>query len=269
MAETWYPVIDYLLCTECGTSVSKCPHGVYDISKAPTPVVKKPESCVDHCHGCGNRCPVGAITYVGEDTGWTPPNGSTVSEEACCSCGCGETSEKDEENSPCGCGVVSAKKLLIEYMYLDLQTCDRCIGTDNVLDEVMMIVTPAFQLAGYTVEYNKIEMDTAETAEKYKFMSSPTIRVNGRDICTSVKENSCGCCSDISGTDVDCRVFEYSGVTYEVPPKEMLAGVVFKTVFGQENSACSCGGYELPENLKEFFEGKKNKSGCSCGGNCC
>jgi ferredoxin len=31
------------------------------------------ENCVDHCHGCGNKCPVGAITYVGEDTGWTPP----------------------------------------------------------------------------------------------------------------------------------------------------------------------------------------------------
>ena len=34
MAKTWYPVIDYLTCTECGTCVSKCPHGVYDTAKA-------------------------------------------------------------------------------------------------------------------------------------------------------------------------------------------------------------------------------------------
>lgn len=254
MAKNWYPVIDYLTCIECGTCVSKCPHNVYDKAKAPSPIVRKPEDCIDHCHGCGNRCPVGAITYVGDDTGWTPPNGNQESEESCCSCGCGES---------------SGKKVLVEYLYLDLQTCDRCIGTDNVLDEVIMTLTPALQMAGYEVEYNKIKMETAELAEQYQFLSSPTIRVNGQDICQSVAENSCGCCSDISGTDVDCRVFEYNGETYEIPPKEMLAVAILQVVFGQAEPGCSCGGYELPENLKDFFEGKKNKSGCSCGGNCC
>lgn len=73
MAQKWYPVIDYTSCIECGTCSSGCPHGVYDMNKAPSPVVVHPENCVDHCHGCGNKCPVGAITYVGEDTGWTPP----------------------------------------------------------------------------------------------------------------------------------------------------------------------------------------------------
>ena len=161
------------------------------------------------------------------------------------------------------------KKALIEYLYLDLKTCDRCIGTDRVLDGVMLILTPALILAGYKVEYNRIEMKTAEIAERYKFLSSPTIRVNGRDICLSVKENSCGCCSDISGTDVACRVFEYDGKSYEVPPKQMLAESILQAIFGKVETGCSCGEYELPENLKEFFEGKKSKSGCSCGANCC
>lgn len=49
MAKTWYPVIDYLTCVECGTCVVKCPHGVYDTTKAPSPVVKKPEACGDRC----------------------------------------------------------------------------------------------------------------------------------------------------------------------------------------------------------------------------
>jgi len=84
--KTWYPVVDYLVCKECGSCVEKCPHGVYDTEKAPTPVVKNPEFCVDHCHGCGNRCPAGAITYVGEDTGWTPPNGEKNPCGACCLC---------------------------------------------------------------------------------------------------------------------------------------------------------------------------------------
>jgi len=113
MTKTWYPVIDYLLCTECGTCVSKCPHGVYDTTKAPSPVVKDPEACIEHCHGCGNRCPAGAITYVGEDTGWTPPNGSPEVAQSGCSCANSDSSDK---------------KALVEYLYLDLQTCDRCIG---------------------------------------------------------------------------------------------------------------------------------------------
>lgn len=86
MAKSWYPVIDYSSCTECGACSSMCPHQVYDMKKTPVPVVVNPVSCVDHCHGCGNRCPVGAITYVGDDTGWTPPNGEIRKEEPACGC---------------------------------------------------------------------------------------------------------------------------------------------------------------------------------------
>ena len=87
MAKKWYPVVDYAKCAECGVCIEKCPHGVYDKTKAPTPVVKNPVSCVDHCHGCGNRCPVGAITYVGDNTGWTPPKGKQKEGESPCSRG--------------------------------------------------------------------------------------------------------------------------------------------------------------------------------------
>jgi NAD-dependent dihydropyrimidine dehydrogenase PreA subunit len=89
MSEKWYPVIDYVTCVECGTCSAKCSHGVYDMAKAPSPVVVQPASCVDHCHGCGNLCPAGAITYVGDNTGWVPPHGTPVPDEdrgGACSC---------------------------------------------------------------------------------------------------------------------------------------------------------------------------------------
>jgi NAD-dependent dihydropyrimidine dehydrogenase PreA subunit len=260
MAKAWYPVVDYPACIECGTCVAKCPHGVYDVAKAPTPIVKNPVECIDHCHGCGNRCPVGAITYVGDDTGWMPPNGSAnaVEEEsAACGCGCGGE-----------CDEASERKVVVEYLYLDVTTCERCMGTDDELDEVMMVLTPALELAGLDVQYNKVEMATAEMARQYRFLSSPTVRVNGLDICESVAENSCGCLSEISGMDVDCRVFEYGGQSYEVPPKEMLAEAILRAAFGKPEGGCTCGNYELPDNLKSFYEGKGRKS-CSCGGNCC
>ncbi len=77
MSAAWYPVIDYSLCTECGTCISMCCKGVYDLKKAPVPVVVKPDGCVQGCRGCGSKCPVGAISYVGDSVA-----------SASCSCGC-------------------------------------------------------------------------------------------------------------------------------------------------------------------------------------
>lgn len=90
MSKKWYPVIDYAECIECGACVGKCSHGVYNKEKAPVPIVMKPEKCIYKCHGCGNLCPVGAITYVGDNTGWVPPRGGNEakSEDAGCGCSC-------------------------------------------------------------------------------------------------------------------------------------------------------------------------------------
>ena len=253
MAKMWYPVIDYGVCEDCGNCVSFCRHGVYDKIKAPSAVVIYPEGCVDHCHGCGDKCPMGAISYVGDDTGWVPLNGEGSKLVPCTSCRCSESSKKE---------------VLVEYLYLDLKTCDRCIGTDKVLDEVMLILTDALHIAGYEVEYKKIKMETAELAEKHNFLSSPTISVNGQDVFESVKENECGCCGEISGTSVDCRVFEFEGMTHEVPPKELIAQAILKKIFGNQSSDARTF-YELPNNLKTFFEGKNSKTACSCVSNCC
>ncbi|MDD5602962.1 MAG: DUF2703 domain-containing protein, partial [Eubacteriales bacterium] len=151
-------------------------------------------------------------------------------------------------------------------------------GTDRELDDVMMTLTPALELAGHRVLYDKTEIKTEELATQYKFLSSPTIRVNGKDICMSVKENDCNCCSDIGGTDVDCRIFEYEGREYEIPPKEMLASAILKIASGADAAAkgggsegscsCSCGDYKLPDNLKNFFDGKE-KVNCACEGDSC
>ena len=162
----------------------------------------------------------------------------------------------------CCCSI--EKTIRIEYLYLDLNTCDRCVGTDEVLDEVVAVLKPVLELAGYQISYQKQEITTAEVAETYRFLSSPTILVNGRDIFGAITESDCGCCGDIAGVQVDCRVYEYEGKTYEVPTKEMLADAILKTIYTP--APCTCGEYQLPENLKRFFEGKENKAASSC---CC
>lgn len=155
------------------------------------------------------------------------------------------------------------KEITIDYLYLDLNTCDRCVGTDEVLDEVLDVLEPTLQLAGYEVERRKIEMSTSELATQYEFLSSPTIRVNGKDICLSVEENDCGCCSDIAGCDVECRVFRYGDKIYEIPPKEMLANAILETLFSNRTEI-NRPEYIMPENLKEFYANKysnKNENG--------
>ena len=161
------------------------------------------------------------------------------------------------------------KKVEIEYLYLDLNTCDRCVGTDTVLEEVIDELKPAFAIAGYEISYDKIEILSKDLAVKHRFVSSPTVRVNGIDICEDVKESDCGCCGEISGTQVDCRVFEYEGKLYEVPPKAMLAEAIMRYAFDEANNS-DLGNYELPENLRTFFAGKEKKTSCCCcGGSCC
>lgn len=73
MAKDWYPIVDSEKCSSCGKCSEKCSHGVYDKEKSPKAYVVFPEGCVDHCHGCGDLCPSGAITYANDNTGWTPP----------------------------------------------------------------------------------------------------------------------------------------------------------------------------------------------------
>jgi len=155
------------------------------------------------------------------------------------------------------------KTVLVEYLYLDLQVCNRCIGTEQVLEEVLTGLSPALHLAGYTLDYRKIKMETPELARQYQFESSPTVRVNGRDVCFKVQENLCDCCSDISGSVVNCRVFVYEGQTYEVPPKEMLAEAILKGIFWSPAAGCCTDSeYKLAENLEVFYKGKHKRSGC-------
>ena len=157
------------------------------------------------------------------------------------------------------CRRFKKKEIKIEYLYLDLNTCARCVGTDSVLEDVIKVLSPAFVLAGYGISYHKTEIATEKDAILHRFVSSPTIRVNGRDICNSVQKNNCGCCGDIAGTQVNCRVYSYKGKLYEVPPAEMIAEAILKMAFKPKAFPCHLGRYVLPDNLKKFFDGKTHK----------
>lgn len=169
----------------------------------------------------------------------------------CCSCGsncCGN--ENDLEDS--------RRCIVIDFLYLDVTICERCQGTDKILDEALIEVSNILKATGVDVIVNKINVNTEDLAIKHKFLTSPTIRINGADIQMDYKESLCESCGDLCGDDVDCRVWIYQGKEYNEPPRAMIIESILKAVYGgsikQEE-----GKYKLPENLKNFYESIKRK----------
>lgn len=164
------------------------------------------------------------------------------------------------------------KSVTIDFLYLDLSVCTRCQGTDNSLDEAIEAVYGVLKETGIEVLVNKINVISEELAVKYKFISSPTIRVNGHDIQMEVKESLCESCGDLCGSDVDCRVWVYEGKEYTEPPKAMIIEGILKEIYGNNSNEYVEEKYGIPENLKKFYTIMKLKGGSSktkSDGSCC
>jgi len=99
------------------------------------------------------------------------------------------------------------------------------------------------------------------------FVSSPTIRINGRDLQPEVKEELCPSCSDLCGDDVECRVWVYEGGEYWAPPKAMIVSAIMAEAYGgRQITEASSARNGLPDNLKRFFAVKDDPA---CGDTSC
>ncbi len=166
----------------------------------------------------------------------------------CCSCGGG-----------C-CGGPEKKQIAIDFLYLDLEVCGRCQGTDAVLEEAIADVGGVLNAAGMEVSVNKINVATEALAIRYRFESSPTIRVNGKDIDMAMEENRCESCGELCGEDVDCRVWTYQGIQYDIPPKALIVNAILSEVYGGGISQKQKE-YVLSKNLEQFYRAMEKKKG--------
>jgi hypothetical protein len=121
-------------------------------------------------------------------------------------------------------------------MYLDLSICTRCQGTEDSLEEAIEDVAKVLELAGAEVVVNKVHIDSKEKAIQYRFESSPTIRINGKDMQLEMRESLCESCGDLCGDEVDCRVWVYKGKEYKVPPKAMIIDSILREVYSDKNA---------------------------------
>ena len=108
------------------------------------------------------------------------------SDAGCCSCGSGCCGQEQKK-----------RQIIIDFLYLDLSVCKRCQGTETNLEDAVNEVSTVLRTAGFDIVVNKININSRELAIEHHFLSSPTIRVNGRDIALEVKESSCKECGDL------------------------------------------------------------------------
>ena len=186
---------------------------------------------------------------------------------SCCSdcnddvegCACGTeccTPSNDESNEK--------KQIVLDYLFCDLSVCTRCKGTDTSVEDAIRDIE---SLTGINVKLNKIHVATQEQAIQYKFVSSPTIRVNGKDIQVELKEDNCESCGELCGDEMDCRLWTYQGKTYTVAPKAMIVDAMLKAVYGGNHTSESDQEYSIPDNLKKFFilmESKASNPSMKC-----
>jgi len=147
--------------------------------------------------------------------------------------------------------------LEIEFLFLDLTTCSRCLGADRSLASALTLVREVLEATGVEVEVTKVLVDSEPQARALRFVSSPTIRVDGQDVALELRESSCGteACADGCGEQIACRVWVHRGQEYTEPPVAMIVDAILGHVYGAApaKAAPSPDPYELPENLARFF----------------
>lgn len=150
--------------------------------------------------------------------------------------------------------------IMIDFLFLDLTTCTRCVGTDQSLETALDIVRDVLDATGVAVEVRKTLVQTTAQARELRFVSSPTIRINGRDLAFELKESSCGseACTDGCGDHIACRVWTYRGQEYTEAPVGLIVDAVLGDLYGggARPARTPDDAYELPENLESFFAGK-------------
>lgn len=154
------------------------------------------------------------------------------------------------------------RQLDIEFLFLDLQSCTRCVGTDVTLQEALDLTRAALAVAGIEVNVTKRLIESEADAQQFRFVSSPTIRINGQDITGTFVESACNSCSDLCACNgsVDCRVWRYRGQDYTEAPTGLIVEAILRHAAAPV-AVSSEPFVDVPENLKQFFRSRSRATG--------
>src|SRR5215216_5096641 len=124
------------------------------------------------------------------------------------------------------------EQIEVDFMYLDLDICTRCLGTDANLETALTAVGEVLEAAGVETVVRKTLVESAAQAAELGFVSSPTIRVNGKDIALEFRESNCDSCGEACGCEgtIDCRVWVWQGEEHTEAPVPMIVDAMLREV---------------------------------------
>jgi hypothetical protein len=145
----------------------------------------------------------------------------------------------------------------VEFLYLDLTTCTRCRGTQASLGAALAMVRPLLDALGLTAALRSTRVTSVTQAQQLGLVTSPTIRINGRDIAPELKESACGPCSELCGEATACRVWTYQGQEFTEAPVGLILAAIVRELSTRVAEAAlpAASPAAVPENLRRFFAG--------------
>jgi hypothetical protein len=189
------------------------------------------------------------------------------------SCGCGCNSST--LNTACGSATVESgalqevrKVLNVDLIVIDLSTCKRCVPTGDQLRAAVKLLAPVAEALGIELRHHETVVQTPAEAKEIALLSSPTIRLNGRDIAQDIRESLCESCGDLTdnNTSVDCREWHYRGKVYSAAPIALLVEALMEAMLNIDEMppVPPTPLKNLPENLIRYFDNKKQAETGRC-----
>lgn len=115
---------------------------------------------------------------------------------------------------------------MVKVQLLYTLDCPWCVKTKKLIKE-------SLEELEVKAEVEEILIDTDEKAKKYRFVGSPTVRMNGKDIQEEVNKGQCLPCEKLAENEetaefvkqefrCGCRIYYYKGRLYPYPPEGMI-----------------------------------------------
>ena len=177
----------------------------------------------------------------------------------------------------CGCNAAGAvgdetadaqamkKVLKVDLLVIDLSTCKRCVPTGDQLKRAVSLLDPVAEALGIELKHREMVVQTPQEAKDHALLSSPTIRLNGRDINQDIRESLCESCGDLTenNTMVDCREWHYRSKVYYAAPLPLLVEAIMGAMLDIDTPPVVPAPIdELPENLQRYFDNRKQTTSC-------
>lgn len=163
------------------------------------------------------------------------------------------------------------RQIEIELLALDLSSCTRCVGSLRNIETAVATLRDALKATGMGVRLKKTLVASEEEARRHRFVASPTIRVNGRDLALETVESKCDSCTDLCGcaAGTTCRVWRYLGQDHSEAPVGLIVEALLSQFAESSGPAADVPPYGgVPENLRQFFAGR-DRQAAAIAGACC